>query len=86
MGKNAWALSTAKDVANALEWIRQRTEGKTLVLVAIGRGGIAFSKHSEVTPTEAMELLEEELGNIKQGLERMEAEGQRCGARGRREY
>lgn len=85
-GKKEWRLKSGTDVADALHWLRQRTEGKALLLIAVGRNGISYSKHPDLTAADAVQFLEDELQNLKQGLERMEAEGQQRGARQRREY
>lgn len=84
--KKQWKLDGAKGIADALEWLRQRTEGKALLLIAVGRNGIAFSKHPDVKAEDAVHFIEEELGNLKIGLQRLDAEGQRRGAQSRKEY
>lgn len=84
--KQQWELKSGKDVADALHWLRQRTEGKALLLLAVGRNGISFAKHPDLNPADAVQLLEDELANIKQGLELIDAEGHQRGARSRREY
>jgi hypothetical protein len=84
--KGKWELKSGEDVAQALEWVRQRTQGKSLVLIAIGRSGIAYSKAPGVSAADAVQYLEDELANLKQGLQQADAISKRCGARTRREY
>lgn len=84
--KKQWELRSGKDVADALHWLRQRTEGKALLLVAIGRNGISFAKHPDLDPADAVQILEDELFNLKRAMERMKAEGNQRGSCARKEY
>lgn len=84
--KKQWKLDTAKGVADALNWLRFRSEGRVLVLVAIGKDGIAYSKHPDVPAEDAAQFVEDELANLRQGLKRMEASGETRGAQRRREF
>lgn len=81
-----WKLDTAKGIADALEWLRWRSEGKAKLLIAIGDNGIAFSKHPDLKAEDAIHFIEEELASLKQGLQQLDATKERRGARRRREY
>jgi hypothetical protein len=78
--KPVWELKSGKDVAEALEWIRQRTKGRAMVLVAIGANGISFAKDPDVRVADAITLLEGEMETLRTELTKMENARQRRGA------
>lgn len=82
--KKQWKLETGKDVADALHWIRQRTEGRLLLALAFGKNKISFAKHPDLRSSDAIRIIQEELENLKHSLERIDAEGQQKGSINRR--
>jgi hypothetical protein len=81
--KKDWAIASANDAAEALDWVRRRLKGNGLVLVAISPTAVMCSKETRVSPHEAVTLIEESLRVIRATLERAEArrETRGCGAR-----
>ena len=67
--KREWELKSAKNVADALEWLRRRTKGRALVLVAIGTNSIAYTKDPQLSPKDAAELLQQQLSSLRGGFE-----------------
>lgn len=74
--KKQWELKTAKDVAEALEWVRRRSKGRALVLVAVGTNSIAFAKDQKVSPADAVRLINDQLTSLREGLERIQAQAE----------
>lgn len=74
MAKKEWELKTAKDVAEALEWVRRRTKGRALVLVAVGVNSIAFAKDPQVSPADAVQLIHDQIPSLRDGLDRLAAQ------------
>ena len=73
-GRGPWKLTTPNAVADALDWLRWRTEGSALLLVAIGRNHICFARQPDVDPLDAIQFLEDELATIKAAM--LEADAQ----------
>jgi len=63
-----WEIRDAKDVAEALDWLRRRMKGKGLLLLAVGVNSIAFAKEVGVSPEDCEQLLHLNLPAILQGL------------------
>jgi hypothetical protein len=57
-------LRSGPEIASALNWIRWRTEGRAMVVIAIGTNGIAIAKDQAMNSVDALELLRGELQNI----------------------
>lgn len=55
-----WKIETADDVAQALDWLRRRMNGKGLVLIAVGVNSVAICKDTGVTPEDAAALIEQQ--------------------------
>jgi hypothetical protein len=72
MAKAQWELNSAESVAAALEWIRKRTDGQARVLLAVGARDMAFVKDPNMSPREAMDLLEASLPFVRAGFEKQE--------------
>jgi hypothetical protein len=72
--KREWELKTAKDIAEALEWVRRRSKGRALVILAIGVNSIAYAKDSNVTPADAVQLVADQLPSLRDGLSRIDAQ------------
>jgi hypothetical protein len=84
--KPQWNLKSASDVGKALEWLRWRSEGGALVLLAIGRNSISYAKHPDVSAADAIEFIEQELHNLKLGLALLDRERLTRGSRPKREF
>lgn len=63
-----WELSSAQDVAEALDWIRRRMKGRGLVIVAVGVNSVAYSKEADVKPEDAAELVAAQVPNLRKGF------------------
>lgn len=74
--KSNWELSTAGDVAGALDWVRRRMDvkGKGLVLIAISENAIAVSKNAQLEPDIAARIVWNELDNIQRAFEQLKRE------------
>ncbi len=51
-----------------MDWVRRRIGNSALVIVAIGKNSIAYTKHPDLTPRDAVELLESNLPAIHAGF------------------
>ena len=71
--KDSWALSTAGDVAGALDWVRRRMDakGKGLVLIAISENAIAYAKNPQLEPRAAAQMVWNELDSLERGFEEL---------------
>lgn len=70
--KRNWELKSAEDVAEALDWVRRRTKGAGLVLVAIGVNSIVVSKDVALGAYDAAQLVRENFQGIQQTLQRVQ--------------
>lgn len=74
--KKEWELKSAKDVAGAVEWVRRRTKGRAMVVIAIGANSVAYSKDPRISPQDAANLLQSQLTAIRAGFERIHTAAQ----------
>ncbi len=70
--KRSWELKSAEAVAEALDWVRRRTKGSGLVLVAIGVHSIAVSKDVALGSYDAAQLVRANFHGIQQTLQRVQ--------------
>ena len=65
-----WAIKSADDVAQALDWLRRRMGGAGLVLVAIGPNSVAYAMDTAVSVKDALHLVDSliEDGTLERGL------------------
>lgn len=63
-----WELRSADDVAQALDWLRRRMKGKGLVLIAVGVNSVAFALDTQVTPADAVELIQSQAETLRRGF------------------
>lgn len=73
-GNKQWELHSADDVAQAADWLRRRTKGNALVIVAIGTNSIAFAKDIKISPEDAADLIEQQMTTLRAGFHRIERE------------
>lgn len=83
--KKEWEIKSARDVAEALEWVRRRSKGRALVLVAIGVNSVAYAKDPAVSPADAARLVHSQLTVLRDGFEKIHAQTTTRGTNGRRE-
>ena len=57
-------LTSSKHVAEALNWISWRTQGNSLLIVAIGKNSVAVARHPDLAVEDAISLLELEADTI----------------------
>jgi hypothetical protein len=57
-------FKTSKDVASALNWVRWKTKGAALLLVAIGANSVCAAIDDKLDAEDAIELLELERDTI----------------------
>jgi hypothetical protein len=70
----SWEIRDAQDVAEALDWLRRRMNGKGLVLVAIGANSVAFSKEQDIAPEDAVALIENEISTLRHGFHNLRSQ------------
>ena len=66
--KKNWELRSADDVAQALDWLRRRMDGKGLVLVAVGVNSVAYCKDVGVSAEDAAKLVEDQIQTLRRGF------------------
>jgi hypothetical protein len=66
--KVKWEINGAEDVANAIDWVRRRANGKVLAIVAIGENAVAISKEVKVSPEDAADMLEAQANVLRRGF------------------
>jgi hypothetical protein len=72
--KKDWAIKSADDVAQALDWLRRRMGSSGLVLIAVGVNSVAFCKDVAVSAEDAAELVAAQLPALRQGFYRIQAD------------
>lgn len=72
--KKDWAIKTADDVAQALDWLRRRMGNSGLVLVAVGVNSVAYCKDVSLSPEDAAELITAQVPALRQGFYRIQSE------------
>ncbi len=75
--KKQWPneFKTARDLASALNWVRWKSDGRALVLLAIGRNSVAIAKGPAVDAEDVIVALESEKDTIARLLREMGAQG-----------
>lgn len=68
-----WKIRDAQDVAEALDWLRRRMQGRGLVLVAIGENSVAYAKEANVSPEDAAALIESQMMTLRRGFYELRA-------------
>jgi len=69
-----WKIESAGDVAEALDWLRRRMQGKGLVLMAVGANSVAFCKDVAVSPDDAADLIEAQLPTLRRGFAQIQSQ------------
>ena len=73
-GENGkWELKSADDVAKALEWLRSRANGNTLVLLAINKNTVSYCKDKDLSPRDAQAMIEAALITVREGFYKLDA-------------
>lgn len=61
-------LTSSEHVGQALDWVRWKTQGKVMLVIAIGPNSIAIAKDRELRAIDAVEILENEAKTIAEIL------------------
>jgi DNA topoisomerase VI subunit B len=51
-------ISSSKHVAEAVDWVRWKTQGKAKIVIAIGSNRLSIAKNPDLDPEDAIAILE----------------------------
>lgn len=69
-------ISSSKHVAEAVDWVRWKTQGRAKLVIAIGVNSISVAKNIELDPEDAIAILtdlQEQLAQAIRSLPRAES-------------
>lgn len=73
-------LTTSKQVADALNWLRWRSNGAALFMIAIGRNSIAIARAEDLTAEDAIAVLQDEIDTMSRLLRILAEQGKTHGS------
>lgn len=76
-------LTNGEHVGQALDWVRWKTEGRALMMVAIGVNSVVVAKDRNLNAEDAIELLTKELDVIARLVRDLHASKKTHGAKAR---